>query len=215
MMSSATSLSSDTKFYLKFSVRHRKAIKRLPMWMTDKYLHKDDCPLFHYGIPVSVRQLGAYGIKQGIYNTNEDAIMHRVVMHPRHFGVIALYNNFDKHRLQPSPDKEAAIIQTIIAELGLSPNLQPRWYWDLEVPMTEKLGTKRRIPCAVAKHVEQTLGPEYVDEEAECESSDEELKTKLSSVESESDMEDYSESDTEDYSDEESGVEDDDAGSQT
>lgn len=162
MMTSAASLSSESKFYLKFIVRHRKAIKRLPTWMTHKYLHKDDCPIFHYGIPVSVQQLRTYGIKQGLYKDNVDAIIvgltvswpishladhcgiplqHAVVMHPRHNGVIALYNNFDKHQLQTTPDKEAAIIQTIITELGLSPNSRALWYWDLEVPMEEKLGT--------------------------------------------------------------------------
>lgn len=216
-MSTEKPLTPRQKACLKFALEHRKGIRRLPPWMTDKYLRKGDCPLFHYGVPVPVETLVAYGVKNGLLDDDKDKIAivyalslivsllaercraplrYALVSHTRHFGVVALHNNLNVNRLRRSPDKEDIILQNIRDELGLSPNSQPLWYYDFDVPHTENLDTVRcfhascrapltlnrqrhTIPKIVIRHVKKKFGSAYLHDKAELESSDEELKAKL------------------------------------
>lgn len=141
-------------------------MRRLPSWMTDKYLRKGDCPLYHYGVPIRTDKLREYGVKNDLINLNGGLLSfprsiprilshiakrcdgpvklhHALITHPRNTGVIALFTNFTQHRRQRSPDEEAAIFQAIVAEVGLSPHLKPLWYWDIEEPETMGMNTVR------------------------------------------------------------------------
>lgn len=166
-MSPDKPLTPVQKQILKFALEHRRGIRRLPTWMTDKYLRKGDCPLFHYGIPLPVDMLIDYGHKNGLLDDVTDSfayfrafphivsllaerchapLKYATVSHPRHFGVVALYNNFNVNQFRRSSYDEEMILKNIRDELGLSPNSQPLWYYDANTPRTEDLDTVRYAP---------------------------------------------------------------------
>ncbi|EIN08984.1 hypothetical protein PUNSTDRAFT_134157 [Punctularia strigosozonata HHB-11173 SS5] len=150
--------------------------------MYDEYLRREDCPLFHYGLGVSLDRFRAYGIKHKLFNSKDAQDDVRVVCHVRrmvdliakrgnakplrytiihhyHFTrMIAFYTNFNKYESPLTPDEVARIVAFIKAELDLPSDSEALWYWDCENPSTATSDTltNPKIPKAVKLHMQVT-----------------------------------------------------------
>ncbi|EIN08946.1 hypothetical protein PUNSTDRAFT_143613 [Punctularia strigosozonata HHB-11173 SS5] len=207
--------------FITFGLKHRKAMTRLPEWMTDEFLREDDCPLFHYGVGVTIQQLRVFCIKQQIYKPDKDSdemamcalpeivdVLSQLcraklswvrIGHPRYVLAIALYTNFNLYKQKRSRSQEATIFEAVKKELDLSPNAQPLWYWDMErstrAETIAKMTKIPKIPKAVMLH-KAVLGYEDIDVTADFEPSDEELKAHFGDLDEESDTDEESGSDS-------------------
>ncbi|EIN08997.1 hypothetical protein PUNSTDRAFT_143637 [Punctularia strigosozonata HHB-11173 SS5] len=195
-----------TESYLQFLIKHRRALMRIPSWMCSKGIRQDECPVFHYGVGVTLEHLRVYGIKHGILPLDDAEIAlsviscvgqvvsdiakrgkvklyHTMVTHHSYTNAVALYTNYNKHRRYRSSEEDEKAVSFIKAELGLPSDCRALWYWDDDTPKTVTAETLP-IPKTVESRM-QRLKIEDGNQNLEFESVDEELIQRYASFDTE------------------------------